>query len=67
METATIFLNLAERPQLHQLFPNLLKVSIEFAISCPHCGNIGDKIITTDKKRPFRELFSHPRHLKDNF
>ncbi len=67
MEATTIFFNLAERPQLHQRFPNLLKVSIEFAISCPRCRNRADKIITTDKNIVLGELFSYPRHLKEFF
>ncbi len=50
MKIATISIDLAEMPRLKQMFPNLLKVSIEFAISCPRCGCEADKIMTTDKK-----------------
>ena len=50
MNVVKMDLNPAEMPQLRHLAPDLLRVSIEFAISCPRCGNHGDKINPSDKK-----------------
>ncbi len=50
MEITTISIDLAEMPRLQQVFPNLLKITIEFAILYPHCGNETNKFVSADKK-----------------